>query len=69
MEAFTDTVSDRRVADSLADALRGGRPFRRFKDAIARHPAEEERWYTFEAERQHERLVDWLRSEGIEPIE
>jgi hypothetical protein len=37
------------------------------KDVLADYPDERERWFAFEDHRIHERIVDWLESEGIEP--
>ncbi len=68
MEAFIFTVEDRRLQDRLWQAIRGRGAFRRFKDTLARYPREIDRWYEFKDKLMQERVLDWLASEGIEPI-
>jgi hypothetical protein len=68
MEAFIATVSSEALQDGLFDAIWGRGAFRRFKDLIARHPDEEQRWYAFKAARLQARALDWLEAEGIEPF-
>lgn len=72
MERFIATVRDRRLQNRLWRAIQGRGAFRYFKDVLAEHPAERERWFTFKDRCVHERVVGWLESEGIEatnPIE
>jgi hypothetical protein len=69
MRDFALTIENPAMSDSLLSALSGGRPFRRFKDAIAHYAAEEERWYVFRDEGVRQRLLDWLTAEDIEVIE
>ncbi len=66
MEEFVTTLRAGRVVDDLIRALRGGKPFRRFKDALRDYPAEQERWYAFQQQRLRERIVEWAQAEGIE---
>jgi len=68
MEAFIFTVEDRQLQDRLWQAIRGRGAFRRFKDTLARYPRERDRWYEFKDKLMQERVLDWLASEGIEPI-
>lgn len=67
MAAFVETVASLRLRDRLAAAIRGRGAFRRFKDALADHPAERERWFAFKDARLRERALAWMASEGIEP--
>ncbi|NOT60628.1 MAG: hypothetical protein HOP19_10445 [Acidobacteria bacterium] len=53
------------VVDDLMSALLGGKPFRRFKDALFDYPAVRERWFKFEAERLRARITAWAKDEGI----
>lgn len=69
MEEFADSVPNVGIRERLRGALSGGRPFRRFKDAIAAYPQEEERWFAFRDERLRQRVLDWLEEEGIELID
>ena len=68
MEDFVETVSDARLRDRLWSALSGQRPFRRFKDALEATQVERDRWFAFSAARTRDRIIQWLREEGIEPI-
>ena len=67
MEEFMYTVRNSHVRDLLDHAIRGRGAFRRFKDVLAEHPAERERWFAFKDRCVYERMVDWLESEEIEP--
>jgi hypothetical protein len=64
MRDFIDTLSDRRLADRLADAIRGRGAFRRFKDALSEYPEEFSEWHVFAEERQRGRARAWLAGEG-----
>jgi hypothetical protein len=64
MERFIGTVRDRGRADRLDIAISGRGAFRRFKDVLARWPAELERWYAFSAERQRGRARACLAGAG-----
>ncbi len=68
MEDFIGIVGDGRLQDRLWQAIRGRGAFRRFKDLLADHPREEERWFTFRDGRARRRLLKWLESEGVEPL-
>jgi len=67
MERFIATVRDQRLQNRLWRAIEGKGAFRYFKDVLSEHPAERERWFAFQDQRVHERMVEWLESEGIEP--
>jgi predicted nucleotidyltransferase len=68
MEDFILTVQDERLQDRLWAAIRGRGAFRRFKDVLYAHPAEQERWYAYKERRLEERVIMWLAEEGIEPL-
>jgi uncharacterized protein UPF0158 len=68
MEAFIETITDRRLAARLEDAIEGRGAFGRFKDTVARYPAEQKRWYGFKDARMRERALDWLEEIGVEPL-
>ena len=68
METFIATVASARLRERLGAAIRGRGAFRRFKDVLAGHPAERERWLAFKDGRVRERVRDWLASEGITPV-
>jgi hypothetical protein len=68
MEDFIETVSDPRLRSQLAYAIQGRGAFRRFKDTLLAHPSERERWFVFSQVRVRERVLAWLRDEGITAI-
>ena len=67
MDAFIDTVRDGRLQRILAHAIQGSGAFRRFKDALDDDDQERERWFRFRDARLRERILAWLRDEGIDP--
>jgi hypothetical protein len=67
MEAFIATVADERVQELLGVAIQGQGAFRRFKDVLARSPAEQARWFAFRATRLEARARAWLAEEGLAP--
>jgi hypothetical protein len=67
MRDFIDTFSDEHLKVLLDVAIQGRGAFRRFKDVLARHPAEQERWFDFQAARVYARALEWLTEEGCEP--
>lgn len=69
MVAFISTVSTPRLADRLERAISGRGAFRNFKDVLLDYPEERERWFRFQDDRMHQRVLEWLEEEGIEPIE
>lgn len=67
MAEFAASVSDLRLRERLEAALRGRGAFRRFKDVLAVHPRERERWFAFHHARVREAMVEWLEDNDIEP--
>jgi Uncharacterised protein family (UPF0158) len=68
MAAFTETVQDPRLRSHLETALAGRGAFRRFKDVLHSFKSEWERWFIFKDARVHQRILDWLDSIGVEPV-
>lgn len=67
MDEFTVfQVDDEKLQNKLADALRGRKPFRKFKDVLIYAPETEKKWFEFEAKKLHEYIEDWAESEQIE---
>jgi hypothetical protein len=65
MEAFVDTVKEKRLRAALLEALEGKGAFRRFREVLASHPAEEERWLAHKDERVRGEIEAWLRENAI----
>ena len=68
MAEFIDTVTDPDRADRLGIAIQGRGAFRRFKDTLARWPADLDRWYAFSDDRQRGRARAWLADQGYRPL-
>jgi len=68
IEDFIATVRNQHLQDRLWRAIQGRGAFRRFKDVLAAHFHERERWFEFKDARVRERVLDWLESKGIEPV-
>jgi len=66
MADFIGTVEDQHLSDLLGVAISGSGAFRRFKDVLARHPDERQRWFAFQRERNRKRVRDWLEGLGVE---
>ncbi|MBI2853996.1 MAG: SWIM zinc finger family protein [Chloroflexi bacterium] len=68
MEDFISTVENERLQDRLTQAIQQRHPFRRFKDVLEYYPEERERWFSFNNSRIRERVLEWLKDEGIESV-
>ncbi len=69
MEDFVATVSAAQLRGLLEVAISGKGAFRRFKDVLARSPAELERWFGFRQRRLEARARQWLAENDIELVE
>lgn len=67
MADFIDQLGDRRLAQALARALEQRKPFRRFKDELARHSAQREAWFVFERAALERIARRWCEACGITP--
>jgi len=64
MELFIDTIADRRLAQQLADAIRGSGAFRRFKDTLYRLGLEQE-WYRYRDTAMKEFVIEWAEDNDV----
>jgi len=69
MARFAGSVDDPRLQDLLTVALDGRGAFGRFKRVLLDYPEERERWFRMRDAHVEERMLDWLSSLGIEPVE
>jgi hypothetical protein len=67
MEEFIWALDDDHLREVLEAAIRGRGAFRRFKDALYRHPQAEAEWFAFRDARERNRMIEWLASHDIEP--
>lgn len=66
MERFIATVVHPPLKDALQDAIVGKGAFRRFKDAVGRHPEERKRWFAFRDALLHRYILDWIKGHRLE---
>lgn len=67
MEDFVDQCGDGRLARALGQALQQRKPFRRFKDVLAAHPAQREAWFAFERQAMQAIALRWCEEHEISP--
>ena len=67
MEEFVDQCGDDRLARALGQALGQRKPFRRFKDVLAAHPAQRETWFAFERQAMEAIALRWCEEHDISP--
>lgn len=67
MEDFVDQCGDDRLARTLGQALQQSKPFRRFKDVLAAHPAQREAWFAFERQAMEAIAQRWCEEHDISP--
>ena len=68
MADFIDEMLESVPRDSLGRALRGRRPFHRFRDALGNFPDERDRWFEYESRRRREYIEEWARDQGVELV-
>lgn len=68
MQEYIWSLEDESLAERLEDAIHGRGAFRRFKDILGRHPDALQNWFKFRDDREHQRIMDWLKSIDVEPM-
>jgi hypothetical protein len=66
MRRFIATVASPPLRDRLQRSVQGPGAFRRFRDTLAQHPRELQRWLAFRGRAVQERLARWLGEQGVE---
>lgn len=67
MEDFVDEVPDAAIQGRLREALSQRKPFHRFQETIADDRRLQHQWRSYETNREHQLMIEWLESIGIEP--
>lgn len=65
MKAFTETLGDEALRQTIMELLDGKNAFRRFKDALGPYPKERKLWYGFNAKTARDEIGAWLKTTGI----
>ena len=68
MENFCNSIEDRRISETLWDAIKGRGAFRRFKDSIIRLGVED-RWYKFNEEAFKKIAIEWCEDNNIDYLD
>lgn len=68
MQEYIWSLDNESLAEQLSDAIHGSGAFRRFKGILGRHPEALQNWFKFRDQREHQRMMDWFKPIGIEPI-
>ena len=68
MENFCNSIEDRRISETLWDAIKGRGAFRRFKDSIIRLGVED-RWYKFKEETFKKIAMEWCEDNNIDYVD
>ncbi|MCK6580638.1 MAG: UPF0158 family protein [Anaerolineae bacterium] len=66
MERFIATLEDEHLREMLEVAIQGSGAFRRFKDALYRHPDGQKAWYKFRDARVEARMQDWFEMHDLD---
>ena len=66
LDEFIKTVDDDALQTRLVAAINGKGAFRRFKDILLTLPDERRRWFEFRDLMMRNRIIDWVREQGIE---
>jgi hypothetical protein len=66
MKEYTESLKDSELKCELQNIIDGKGAFRRFKDALDRHPAEKKRWYGYNAKLARREILEWLSSLGVD---
>jgi hypothetical protein len=68
LDDFIRQVEDTTVRARMEAAINGKGAFRRFKDILLTLPDERRRWFEFRDEKMRERIVEWVREQGVSPV-
>lgn len=66
MLEFTESIADSKLKGKVASTLHGKGAFRKFEETMTGYPEAEKEWYRFKADRDRERVKNWLEGIGIE---
>jgi hypothetical protein len=68
VDEFVLTIEDPDLKIRVEAAINGKGAFRRFKDILLTSPDERRRWFEFRDQKMRQRIVEWVREKGIEPL-
>jgi hypothetical protein len=66
LDSFIKTIEDEALRKRMEAAINGKGAFRRFKDILLTKPDERRRWFEFRDVQMRQRIVEWVREQGVE---
>ncbi|MBI3071092.1 MAG: hypothetical protein HYY84_03090 [Deltaproteobacteria bacterium] len=69
LQGFITSVEEPALRAKLGGAIDGPGAFRRFKSMLLEFPNERSRWFDFRNQCAHDRIEEWLKSLGVEPVD
>ena len=68
VDEFVLSIEDPDLKARVEAAINGKGAFRRFKDILLTSPDERRRWFEYRDQKMRQRIVEWVREKGIEPL-
>jgi hypothetical protein len=68
VDEFVASIEDPDLKTRVIAAINGKGAFRRFKDILLTSPDERRRWFEYRDQKMRQRIVEWVREKGIEPL-
>lgn len=68
LDEFIKSIDDETVRGRMEAAINGKGAFRRFKDILLTLPDERRRWFEYRDQMMRQRIIDWVREQGIAPL-
>ena len=68
LDEFIKSIEDESVRGRMEAAINGKGAFRRFKDILLTLPDERRRWFEYRDQMMRQRIVEWVREQGVTPL-
>lgn len=68
VDEFSKTIEDESLRIRIEASINGKGAFRRFKDILLTLPDERRRWFEFRDQKMRQRITEWVREAGVEPL-
>ncbi len=68
LDEFIKSIEDGETKRRMEAAINGKGAFRRFKDILLTLPDERRRWFEYRDQMMRQRIIDWVREQGITPL-
>ena len=68
LDEFIKSIEEESIRARMEAAINGKGAFRRFKDILLTLPDERRRWFEYRDQMMRQRIIDWVREQGITPL-